>query len=571
MTCIPGKDIPLETTISTLTERLVNLGFPIEERSWLHPISGVWSVHIRYTECALMFTNGKGASREAALASALGEFFERLSTRYFWSHFYFGAQRANADIVHMPTERWFAIPDDNAWPDGLLSDELREFYNPDGDLEISALVDRNSGNRTRGICALPFIRNDDQTTLWFPINILGNLYVSNGMSAGNTPNEARVQALSEIIERYVKFKVIREGLCLPDIPTHVLDDYPLIQQGLRELRDAGFGIQVKDASLGGIWPVINVTLLNPHDQGCFASFGAHPLFEVALERALTELLQGRGLDAMAGFHEPGFDLEEIADPQNLEIHFVDSSGIISWEFLSNTPDFDWSGWHFDGDNDQAFQWLCSLIDAQDYRIYIAEFTDLGVYACRILVPGMSEIYPVEDLSWDNNSNANELRPKLLNLPSLDAEQCLQLLEAIEERGVADQQPVAGWLGLAADSGSIWKELRVGELKTLLALAGGDTDAAQTGCEWIRQFEHISAERQRFYRAVSTLLKMENPSDYQPALHQLYGTDTLHRALAHIQQTERFLGLDGLGENLTHCQMHQQLLNALNKIGSRVTG
>jgi ribosomal protein S12 methylthiotransferase accessory factor len=36
------------------------------------------------------------------------------------------------------------------------------------------------------------------------MNIIGNLYVSNGMSAGNTITEARVQALSEIFERSVK-------------------------------------------------------------------------------------------------------------------------------------------------------------------------------------------------------------------------------------------------------------------------------------------------------------------------------------------------------------------------------
>ncbi|MDI4746027.1 DUF4223 family protein, partial [Salmonella enterica subsp. enterica serovar Kentucky] len=42
------------------------------------------------------------------------------------------------------------------------------------------------------------------------MNIIGNLYVSNGMSAGNTRNEARVQGLSEVFERYVKNRIIAE-------------------------------------------------------------------------------------------------------------------------------------------------------------------------------------------------------------------------------------------------------------------------------------------------------------------------------------------------------------------------
>ncbi len=41
--------------------------------------------------------------------------------------------------------------------------------------------------------------------------------------------------------------------------------------------------------------MICVVLFNPANGTCFASFGAHPDFGVALERTVTELLQGRGL------------------------------------------------------------------------------------------------------------------------------------------------------------------------------------------------------------------------------------------------------------------------------------
>lgn len=73
----------------------------------------------------------------------------------------------------------------------------------------SDLVDLQSGNAKRGICSLPFTRQSDLETVYIPMNIIGNLYVSNGMSAGNTANEARVQALSEVFERYVKTALLR--------------------------------------------------------------------------------------------------------------------------------------------------------------------------------------------------------------------------------------------------------------------------------------------------------------------------------------------------------------------------
>lgn len=515
---IAGKDASLEFSISSMQSRLAALGFHIEERSWLNPIDNVWSVHIRERDCPLLFTNGKGASKQAALASALGEFFERLSCNHFWSHYYLGeARRA---FTHYPQEQWFKPGDDGDWPDSLLTPELRQFYNPEGSIDAATLVDLNSGNAAAGICALPYIRSRDGLRVWFPVNIIGNLYVSNGMSAGNSPAEARTQALSEIFERHVKFRIISEGLCLPEVPDEVIARYPRIAAGIRALRAAGFGILVKDASLGGEYPVMNVTLLNPHDQGCFSSFGAHPRFEIALERALTELLQGRALDALGGFPEPGFDLNEIASSPNIEIHFVDSSGIISWNFLGDTPDFEFCDWNFSNTTEEDYAWLTERIHAEGGDIYIADYTHLGVYACRIIVPGMSEIYPVDDLEWENNSVGNAIRPAILHLSDLDDDECADLLDTLNELGLDDQRPVAALIGLAADAGSFWKDLRVGELKTLLALVIGDEEAIREGCDWVRHFEQLDGQRRRVYRCIESLLNMADAAPYSAALQSL---------------------------------------------------
>jgi ribosomal protein S12 methylthiotransferase accessory factor len=427
---IPGKDASLEHTIAAMQSRLAALGFDVEECSWLNPVDNVWSVHVRNRACHLMFTNGKGASRLAAQASALGEFFERLSCNYFWNHYYLGAAVANREFAHYPRERWFPAVD-AGWPADLLTPELQAFYNPEGSIPAEALVDLNTGHFERGICAIPYVRQRDGAEVFFPVNIISNLYVSNGMSAGNTPAEARAQALSEILERHVKFKVIGEGLCLPDVPEEVIARYPAIAAGIAGLREAGFGIRVKDASLGGHYPVMCVTMLNPHDQGVFASFGAHPRVEIALERALTELLQGRALEALDGFPPPGFDLDEVASAPNIEIHFVDSSGIVHWNFLNEEADFEFVDWNFSASTRDDYAWLCDRIHADGHDIYVADFEHLGVYACRILVPGMSEIYPVDDLEWENNSNGAVLRPAILNLAGLDDDDCGQLLDLIK--------------------------------------------------------------------------------------------------------------------------------------------
>jgi len=560
---IPGKDASLESSIATMQAKLAALGFHVEERSWLNPVADIWSVHVSERDCPQMFTNGKGASKEAALASALGEFFERMGTNYFWTHYYLGEEIANRPWVHDPREHWFPI-EDEAWPAELLTPELQAFYNPEGSIPADMLVDHNSGNIERGICALPYVRQRDGATVWFPVNIIGNLYVSNGMSAGNTPHEARAQALSEIFERHVKFRIIAEGLCLPEVPEEVVARYPRIQADIRALREAGFGIRVKDASLGGRYPVMNVTLLNPQDQGCYASFGAHPRFEIALERALTELLQGRGLDALGGFPEPGFDLDEVASPPNLEIHFVDSSGVIHWNFLGDAPDFAFHDWNFSATTEEDEAWLVEAVHREGHDLYVAEFAHLGVYACRILVPGMSEIYPVDDLEFENTSAANALRPAILNLPNLDEDECADLLETLNDLGIDDQRPVAGFIGLAPDPGSLWEELRLGELKALLALALGDVEAIQEGCDWVRHFGQLSEPRRKVYRCIESLLNLEEDEGYDEALGHLYGADTLAQAKALLEGEERFFGLEAPGMDFEGCDTHRRLLEAYGK-------
>ena len=562
---IPGKDASLESTIRTMQAKLQLRGFTLNESSWLNEIESIWSVHVKDQDCPMLFANGKGATELAARASALGEFFERLGTHYFWTHFYLGQTRANRPFVHYPQERWFMPEADGSWPAGMLNPELHAFYNPEGEIDAEVLVDLNSGHIERGICTLPYTRLRDGAQTFIPVNIIGNLYVSNGMAAGNTLMEARSQALSEIFERHIKYRIISEGLCLPEVPDDVIARFPGIAAGIAGLRKAGFGIMVRDASLGGKYPVMNVTLLHPKDQGIFASFGAHPRFEIALERALTELLQGRALDTLEGFPAPGFDMDEINAVANLEIHFVDSSGVISWDFLGATPDFEFADWNFSSSTAEDYAWLCQAVAAEGRDLYIADFEEQGAYSCRILVPGMSEIYPVEDLEWENNSVGNRIRPALLRLNNLDEAECAALLEDLQTMNLSEERPLWEILGLAIPVGSAWKQLRIGELKTLLALAVADEEAILEGCSWIHHFNDLSAERRLVYRCIENLMQLEPSGNFERPLALLFGQENLRQAQALLKRTERFFGLVELGADMQGSPMHQTLLAAYDKL------
>lgn len=569
-TMILGKDAALEDTISRLRNILLDLGFDVEEASWLNPVPNVWSVHIRDRYCPYLFTNGKGTTKEAALASALGEFFERLNCNYFFADYYLGDQVANSEFVHYPQEKWFPISGEKM-PEGLMNDSLWDFYDAERELSPESLIDTNSGNSERGICALPYTRVSDNKTYYIPMNIIGNLYVSNGMSAGNSKTEARVQALSEIFERSIKNKIIAEGIALPTIPDEVLNRFPKVVEAIRELEDLGYPIICKDASLGGKYPVINVTLLNTKEGTAFSSFGAHPKFEVALERTLTELLQGRSLMQLDVFSPPSFELEDVADHLNMEAHFIDSNGLIHWNFFRESSDYTFVDWNFGGSTTQdEYETLIGIFQSMEKDVYVMDFEHLNVYGCRIHVPGMSEIYQPEDLVWDNNNAGVRFRERILGAHELSQEELVLLHEDLEEAGYEDMLLLSHAIGVIPDQGTVWSDLRIGEFKTMLALAARHHELAKAGIDWCLHFAPLKEERKLLYLCLQTLLQIEmddtlNTNDYLPTIERLYGKDLVEHAQKMIDGFEKFDGLHESDLDLRGFDMHQKLLTSYEKL------
>lgn len=569
-TMILGKDAPLEETISRLKNLLLDWGFDVEEASWLNPVPNVWSVHIRDRYCPYLFTNGKGVTKEAALASALGEFFERLNCNYFFADFYLGEQIANSEFVHYPNEKWFSFSGDEM-PEGLMNEDLWNYYDPERELSPSNLIDTNSGNAERGICALPYTKMRDGKTYYIPMNIVGNMYVSNGMSAGNTKTEARVQALSEIFERSIKNKILAEGIALPNIPQEVLNRYPKVVEAIKELEAHGYPIICKDASLGGKYPVINVTLLNPKEGTAFASFGAHPKFQVALERTLTELLQGRRLDQLNVFSPPSFELEDVKDHLNLEAHFIDSNGLIHWNFFKETPDYPFVDWNFGKETTQdEHDTMIDIFHKMEKDVYIMDFEHLNVYGCRIHVPGMSEIYQPEDLQWDNNNSGVPLRERILGAHELSQDEMIELHNELEEKGLDDMLLVTHGIGVIPDAGTQWADLRFGEFKAMLALAAKDYELAKAGVDWSLHFAPLKPERRLMYLCLKTLLEIEmddslNTNEFLPTVEKMYGKEMVDRAQNIINGFEKFDGLHESDLNLKGFEMHQKLLTSYEKL------
>ncbi|MFT4606853.1 MAG: ribosomal protein S12 methylthiotransferase accessory factor [Urechidicola sp.] len=569
-TLILGKDLPLEKTIANMTRILAELGMKIEISSWRNIVPNVWSLHIRDAASPMCFTNGKGATKESALCSALGEFIERLNCNFFYNDQYFGHEISKKEFVHYPNEKWFTLEANDELPKGILDEYCLDIYNSDQELRGSHLIDTNSGMIERGICSLPYSRHSDGETVYFPSNLIENLFLSNGMSAGNNLHEAQVQCLSEIFERAVKKQIIEGEMALPDVPQHVLEKYPSILQGIQALEAQGFPVLVKDASLGGQFPVMCVTLMNPKTGGVFASFGAHPSFEVALERSLTELLQGRSFEGLNDLPRPTFSSLAVTEPENSIEHFIDSTGLISWRFFSAKQDYEFSEWDFSGTNEEESGHLFSILEGLGKEAYIAVFDNLGATACRILVPGYSEVYPVEDLIWDNTNKALHYREDILNLHSLNDESLANLLARLEESQLDNYTDIRTLIGIEFDENTVWGQLTILELKILITLALGELDEAYELVGEFLQFNDNTVERGLFYQAVHTVLEITLDEemvleDFIANLGRMFSEAVMANVVGSVNGQIKFFGLTKTSMKLEGLEKHLRLIESYKKL------
>lgn len=573
-TFIPGKDLPLEETIANMSGILANLGMKIEIASWRNIVPNVWSLHIRDAQSPMCFTNGKGSTKESALASALGEFIERLNCNFFYNDQFWGEDIANAEFVHYPDEKWFQPGSNGELPAEILDGYTREIYDPENELLGTHLYDTNSGNTARGICSLPFVRHSDGETVYFPSNLIENLYLSNGMSAGNTLAEAQVQCLSEIFERAVKREILEGEIALPDVPADVLAKYPGIVEGIKGLEEQGFPVLVKDASLGGQFPVMCVTLMNPRTGGVFASFGAHPKLEVALERSLTELLQGRSFEGLNDLPKPTFSSNAVTEPNNFVEHFIDSSGLVSWKFFSAKSDYDFVEWDFtsQGENANAeeAQAMFDILEEMGKEVYMAVYQHLGATACRILVPDYSEIYLVEDLILDNTNKALAFREDILNIHRLDEEQLEMLVERLEDVEADDYTDIVTLIGIEFDDNTVWGQLTILELKLLIYLALQEFEEAKELVETFLQYNTNTVERGLFYQCLNVVLEVEldddlDLNDYEINFRRMFGDERMDAVIGSMDGSIRFYGLTETSMKLEGLDRHLRLIDSYKKL------
>jgi ribosomal protein S12 methylthiotransferase accessory factor len=245
--------------------------------------------------------NGKGITPELAEASAYAELAERFSAGLFYPVFEERVRYNIPALYNKETTRFLNYE----WMDGYVhahQDELEE-----STLRIEDLL-ANENHLTDA--DIEHIKNSRMARHWVdgfsivreeavkvPVNFVTYIHASNGMAAGNTMEEAMIQASCEIFERHTQIQIIKPEKTVPSIDPDSVDNV-VIKDMIKFYQGKNVDVIIKDLSLGGVLPCIGVLFIN-HNlspdrlEHRILIPGVSFNMDEGLTRCFTESMQGR--------------------------------------------------------------------------------------------------------------------------------------------------------------------------------------------------------------------------------------------------------------------------------------
>ena len=416
----PYKDDLPFNTITKIRNILFSAGIFTTEKYWLNNLNKFYScrVNLKGTEFG---TNGKGLNEEYSLASAYGEFMERIQNFLLFPRVEFPLE----------VERLYGFKFDPKEKKLLLHQVELPIYFEDGKpfYDGSTLMDfwnEYKINRpySQSVLTLPYHDIINGKTEYLPYHFISYVYRSNGMAAGNTQEESLVQAIAEILERYVQKKIYFEELTPPDIPENYLsENSPKQYKLLSMIENAGdYKVIVKDCSLGIGLPVLSVILIDVKSNKYTIKFGSEPNPNIAIERCLTELLQGADITQINKLTEFRLDEFEInTDPDNFRTMMTIGKGRLPNSFFNSKPTYVFKGFtenNFSQIRDKLLYSIDILKSIGARAIYIKESAILDFPSHHVVVPGISEAFHFNEKSKQLFLNPVDVLKMMKNLPTL---------------------------------------------------------------------------------------------------------------------------------------------------------
>ena len=133
---------------------------------------------------------------------------------------------------------------------------------------------------------------DDNDKKWFSRELEFKVNGSTGLSAGNSLSEAFVQGFSEILERRAAHSFMRDEQKVYHLIPFEKITNPELRKIISEMKKNKAECYVLDLSYNYNIPVVAILVSEQKTGRLFCTWGCFPVFDIALERCLTETVQG---------------------------------------------------------------------------------------------------------------------------------------------------------------------------------------------------------------------------------------------------------------------------------------
>lgn len=456
---ITHKEMSPEKTIGICRGLLKSLGLELEE---IERYTGTqaFSMHLKiyYNGVFLKRTNGKGITRELALAAAYAEMLERIQGSPH--HLYH-------DLGEMYLKEYLCNDGFVAYPTEIQERDIEKYKKED--LIFKYIKEYTKGSKHADRIVDNYITNVVETFGYLPLQEYTNAVTgekvkindflfrtivqrTTGLCAGNSKYEALVQGLSEIAERYSRYVIYRDNLVLPLVPEDIIAKSKHTYEMYKDINSSRrFKMEIRDASLGLGLPVVCVILYDRYRRGYRVSMGAFPAITVAMDRAMNELVQGSHIDNLNLIEFSAYgnshigkdvkvktldgekDFDELRDSFWILINITNNTGMYKDKFFTNdySYEFDPSIWDMaiTRDNEQMFKDLSKLISEKfDTEVLYKDYSYLGFPTYSIICPKIMTESSLGngDIYWIADINRRIFEEQVFKSDTLDESQLVKL-------------------------------------------------------------------------------------------------------------------------------------------------
>lgn len=330
-------------------------------------------------------SNGKGMSEDSALASAYAELLERLQNKALISGNLRYATRCflsynNYSFSNLPTLDFFYFPDETErW---LTLSELEHEIIP----RYFPLCNCNSLDKNAQYPCIfaPFKELVTNRTQMIPVEYYRAMCGTIGLCAGNNREEAIIQGINEIFERYVLMKIFTTHLELPQVNLSIFEGHEIYNR-IKEL-ERKYTIVIKDCSLGIGIPVLGLLLIDQNNGTYAFRLGADFNIITALERCYTESFQGENAEKYI-FNQ--YDAENPIDYKQYKKALKNGRGRFPHCILDDNlskpqfPHHDFSSYK------EELHYYINLISSLGTNLYVKDNSFLGFPAYAVYIPNFS--------------------------------------------------------------------------------------------------------------------------------------------------------------------------------------